>query len=197
MCENHRRNAAPAHAQPAWPHDQWPPGPAPPCAEPEASNAKPVPRTAITSEWSPKIDSACVATLRAATCMQNAVNSPAILNRSGSISKSPCDAVKVVTSASTRRIMHRACSRRLPIAFAPRRALHPTNLTACPPPRHRHTLHRGCWRDRVNGDDLAQPVGYASHGLVGIERAPRRRLAQSDRFSHLKSTCARLVGAVE
>jgi hypothetical protein len=28
----------------------------------------PVPRAAITSEWSPKIESACVATVRAATC---------------------------------------------------------------------------------------------------------------------------------
>ena len=37
------------------------------CTEFEASSAKPVLRAAITSLWSPKIDSACVATVRAET----------------------------------------------------------------------------------------------------------------------------------
>lgn len=37
--------------------------------------AQPVWRTAITSEWSPKIESACVATVRAATCSTNGVSS--------------------------------------------------------------------------------------------------------------------------
>ena len=50
----------------------------------------------MTSLWSPKIESACVAIARAATCITNGVSSPAILNMSGSISSSPCDAVKVV-----------------------------------------------------------------------------------------------------
>ena len=45
------------------------------------------------------MDSACVATVRAATCMQKGVSSPAILKRSGSIRSSPWDAVKVVVSA--------------------------------------------------------------------------------------------------
>ena len=56
-------------------------------------------RAAITSEWSPKIDSACVASARAATWNTVAVSSPAILNMLGSISIRPCDAVKVVVSA--------------------------------------------------------------------------------------------------
>jgi len=68
-------------------------------AEPDASSARPVVRAAMTSEWSPKIDRAWVATVRAATCRQNAVSSPAILNRSGSMSKRPWDAVNVVASA--------------------------------------------------------------------------------------------------
>ncbi len=58
-----------------------------------------MPRAAITSEWSPKIDSAWVATVRAATCMHSGVSSPAILNRLGIISRRPCDAVNVVASA--------------------------------------------------------------------------------------------------
>ena len=36
------------------------------CTLAEASSAKPVVRAAITSLWSPKIDSACVASVRAA-----------------------------------------------------------------------------------------------------------------------------------
>ena len=53
----------------------------------------------MTSEWSPKIDSACVATVRADTCMQNEVSSPAILYMFGIIRSRPCDAVKVVVRA--------------------------------------------------------------------------------------------------
>jgi hypothetical protein len=41
--------------------------------------AKPVWRAAITSLWSPKIDSAWVARARAATCTTAGVSSPAIL----------------------------------------------------------------------------------------------------------------------
>ena len=67
--------------------------------EAEASSAKPVWREAITSEWSPKIDRACVATVRAATCMQNGVSSPAILYMFGIMRSRPCEAVKVVASA--------------------------------------------------------------------------------------------------
>ncbi len=65
----------------------------------EHSSAKPVWRQAMTSEWSPKIDSACVASVRAATCIVNGVSSPAILYMLGIISSRPCDAVNVVDSA--------------------------------------------------------------------------------------------------
>ena len=69
------------------------------CTELDASIANPVPRQAMTSEWSPKIESACVASVRAATCMQNGVSSPAILYMFGIMSSRPCEAVKVVASA--------------------------------------------------------------------------------------------------
>jgi len=49
------------------------------CGELAASMAQPVARQAMTSEWSPKIDSACVATARAATCSTQGVSSPASL----------------------------------------------------------------------------------------------------------------------
>src|SRR5512136_3486392 len=61
--------------------------------------AKPVWRQAMTSEWSPKIESACDATVRADTCMQNEVSSPAILYMLGIMRSRPCDAVKVVVMA--------------------------------------------------------------------------------------------------
>jgi len=61
--------------------------------------AQPVVRQAITSEWSPKIDSAWVASVRAVTCIVAGVSSPAILNMLGIISSKPCEAVKVVPKA--------------------------------------------------------------------------------------------------
>ncbi len=61
--------------------------------------AKPIWRQAITSEWSPKIERAWVATVRAATCIVKGVSSPAILYMLGIIRRRPCDAVKVVVSA--------------------------------------------------------------------------------------------------
>jgi len=53
----------------------------------------------MTSEWSPKMDSPCAASDRAATCMTAGVSSPAILYMFGIISSRPCDAVNVVASA--------------------------------------------------------------------------------------------------
>jgi hypothetical protein len=53
----------------------------------------------MTSEWSPKIESACVAMVRAVTCITNGVSSPAILYMFGIIKRRPCDAVKIVESA--------------------------------------------------------------------------------------------------
>ena len=69
------------------------------CTDAEASSANPVWRTAITSEWSPKIDRPCAASDRAATCSTAGVSSPAILYMFGIISSRPCDAVNVVVSA--------------------------------------------------------------------------------------------------
>ena len=69
------------------------------CTEADASCANPVARTAITSWWSPKIDSACEASARAATWKTAGVSSPAILYMFGIISSRPCDAVNVVVSA--------------------------------------------------------------------------------------------------
>jgi hypothetical protein len=65
----------------------------------EAISAKPVWRQAITSLWSPKIDRACVATVRAETWITALVSSPAILYMLGIISSRPCEAVKVVARA--------------------------------------------------------------------------------------------------
>ena len=67
--------------------------------EAAASMAQPVERVDITSEWSPKIDSAWQARERADTWKTVEVSSPAILYMFGIISSRPCDAVKVVVSA--------------------------------------------------------------------------------------------------
>ena len=67
--------------------------------EPAASIAQPVARACMTSLWSPKIDRAWVAIVRAATWMTAGVSSPAILNMLGIIRRRPCDAVNVVARA--------------------------------------------------------------------------------------------------
>ncbi len=69
------------------------------CTEAEDSSANPVWRTAMTSEWSPKIDRPCAASERAATWKTVEVSSPAILYMFGIIRSRPWDAVKVVASA--------------------------------------------------------------------------------------------------
>ena len=69
------------------------------CTDAAQSIPQPALRTAITSLWSPKMDSAWYASARAATCITPGSSSPEILHISGSISSSPCDAVKVVASA--------------------------------------------------------------------------------------------------
>ena len=55
--------------------------------------AKPVARHAITSEWSPKIDSDCAAKARAVTWKTHGSISPAILYMLGIISRRPWLAV--------------------------------------------------------------------------------------------------------
>src|SRR6202046_2156790 len=69
------------------------------CTLADDNSAKPVVRQARMSEWSPKIESADVASERDATWKTVALSSPAILNRLGSINIRPCDDVKVVVMA--------------------------------------------------------------------------------------------------
>ena len=69
------------------------------CGLSEHNIAHPVWRTAITSEWSPKIESAVVAIARADTWKTVGVSSPAILYIFGIIKSKPCEAVNVVVSA--------------------------------------------------------------------------------------------------
>jgi hypothetical protein len=98
----------------------------------ERQHAKPVCGTAITSEWSPKIDSACVASVRAARACEG-VSSPAILYMLGIISSRPCDAVKVVVSAP-------ACSAPCTAPAAPPSdCISTTSGTPCPRGFAEHT----------------------------------------------------------
>jgi len=62
----------------------------------EQSMAQPVERQDMTSEWSPKMESAWAAIARAETWNTVGVNSPAILNMFGIISSRPWLAVNVV-----------------------------------------------------------------------------------------------------
>ena len=69
------------------------------CTEFEQRSAKPVCRQAITSEWSPNIERAWVANVRAVTCMVKGDSSPAILYMLGIMRSRPWEAVNVVASA--------------------------------------------------------------------------------------------------
>ena len=53
----------------------------------------------MTSEWSPKMDMACVPTVREATWSTQGRSSPAIRCITGIMSRSPCEDVKEVESA--------------------------------------------------------------------------------------------------
>ena len=68
------------------------------CTLPEARKAKPVPRHAMTSLWSPKIERACPAIALAVTSNTPGRSSPEILYMFGIMRSSPWDAVKVVES---------------------------------------------------------------------------------------------------
>ena len=61
--------------------------------------AKPVWRQAMTSLWSPKMQSEWVARVRADTWNTQGSSSPAILYMLGIMSNRPCEAVNVVVSA--------------------------------------------------------------------------------------------------
>ena len=63
------------------------------CTLPSASMAKPVWRQAITSEWSPKMFSAWVETVRALTWKTLGSISAAILYMFGIMRSRPCEAV--------------------------------------------------------------------------------------------------------
>ena len=140
------------------------------CTELEQSIAQPVMRAAITSEWSPKIDSACVANARAATWNTVGVSSPAILNMLGIIRSRPCDAVNVVVSAPV-------CSAPWTAPAAPPFALHlndvrnvaPDVLPALGRPLIGQLAHRRRGRDWIDRADLVHAVRDRGGGLVAIE----------------------------
>ena len=95
-------------------------------------------RACMTSLWSPKIDSACVATVRAATWMTVGVSSPAILNMLGTISSRPCDAVKVVAERTfLERAVQRAGGTGLGLHFHDLAGRSPTGSAGRQPPSRR------------------------------------------------------------
>lgn len=131
--------------------------------------AKPVVRAAITSLWSPNMERACVAIERAATWITAGASSPAILNRLGSMSNRPWEAVKVVASVP-------ACNRPCSVPAAPASdCISITSGTAPhrlgrPAADHVGVLaHRRRRRDRVDGDRLGEGVGNPGDRLVAVD----------------------------
>ncbi len=140
------------------------------CTDAEHSRAKPVWRAAITSEWSPKIESPWAASERAATWNTAGVSSPAILYMLGIISSRPCEAVNVVVRAPV-------CSAPCSAPAAPPSLCISTTVGTWP-----HTLraplarplvgqlgHRRGGCDRVDAADLVQAVRGRCGGLVAVD----------------------------
>ncbi len=63
------------------------------CTLPSQIIARPVWRHAITSEWSPKMENACVPTVRELTCRTPGSSSPLRRYSAGIISIRPCEEV--------------------------------------------------------------------------------------------------------
>ena len=93
--------------------------------EPDAKNANPVCLAAITSEWSPNIESAWLATALAVTWSTPGSNSPAILYILGIINSNPWEAVYVVVNAPAD---NEPCT----APAAPPSDCNSTTLTSCP-----------------------------------------------------------------
>ncbi len=148
----------------------------------EHRSANPVWRQAITSWWSPKIDSAWVASVRAATCITNGVSSPAILYMLGIMSSRPCDAVNVVASEpGLQRAVHRAGGPgfRLHLGDLRDRAPEVRHLPARP--FVAELGHVAARRDRIDGDRLARPVGNRRGCFVSVYGdSPPARHVSSD-----------------
>ena len=125
-----------------------------------SSMPKPVWRTAITSEWSPKIERAWAARERAATWKTVLVSSPAILYILGIISSRPCQAVKVVVSAAGLQCaVDRARGAAFGLHFDHRGDGAPQVGLALGGPFVGQFAHSGRGRNRIDGDDFVQSIG--------------------------------------
>ncbi len=148
------------------------------CTELEESMAHPVARTAMTSEWSPKMERAWAAMLRAATWITVGSSSPAILNMLGIISSRPWEAVKVVASAPF-------CRDSVQCPGGARLGLHLDDLGHLTPdvgfaggrPVVRVLAHRRGRGDGIEGDDLGERVRNARRRLIAID-ADTARISQ-------------------
>ncbi len=129
---------------------------------------KPVPRAAITSEWSPKMDRAWAATERAETWKTAGVSSPAILYMLGIINSKPCEAVKVVVRAPVGSAPCTAPAAPPSACISVTLGTVPQMLGALCCPGISMLAHRRGGGNRVNGDDFVQPVSRISYGLVSI-----------------------------
>ena len=135
--------------------------------------AQPVVRACITSEWSPKIDRAWVAMVRAATWITAGVSSPAILNMLGTISNSPCDAVNVVAKAPFCKAPWRVPAAPASDCISITSGTWPQRFCLlCCRPVVGQLAHRGRRRDRVDGDHFRKGVGDSGRGLVAVDTHP-------------------------
>ena len=139
------------------------------CTLAELSMANPVVRASITSLWSPKMDSACVASVRAEMWNTVGVSSPAIFNILGTLSSKPWDAVNVQVSAP---VWSAPCT----APAAPAFALHlhhrgdgaPEVLDPFRGPLVAPLAHVRGGGDGINPHHFVAPVGHVSHRFIAV-----------------------------
>ena len=131
------------------------------CTEFEQSSAKPVWRQAITSEWSPKIDSACVASVRAVTCIANGAELARDLYMLGIIEQQALGRRKGRRQRTgLQRAVHGAGSAPFRLHFRDFGHGAPEVRGAFTRPLVAELGHRTARRDRINGNRLARAIRH-------------------------------------
>ena len=143
------------------------------CTELAHSIAQPVVRACITSLWSPKIDSACVATVRAATWITAGRQLAGDLEH---VRDHQQQALRGRERRRQRALLERAVQRAggaglgLHLDHVGHRA--PQVRSAGRGPVVGVLAHRRRRGDRVDRDHLAQRVGHPGRGLVAVDARP-------------------------
>ena len=167
------------------------------CTELEASMAQPVERQAITSEWSPKMESACVARVRAVTCMRGRGQLAGDLEHVGDHQQ---QALRGGEGGGEGPGLQCAVQRAGSAAFA-LQLFHdgqcaPDVLLALRAPLIGPLGHGGRGGDGVDGDDFGEAIGNGGRSLVPVHNHVESQFLVHS-FASLHSAAIEEIGRYE